>query len=59
VNLIPKLWTLEDCSDRKLNKTTSSQDLLILLKLMDKREEKPVYIYKQGWKFIHKNYKAC
>jgi hypothetical protein len=22
-------------------------------------KESPVYIYKQGWKFIHKKYKAC
>jgi hypothetical protein len=47
------------CSDRKLNKTTSSQVLLFLLTLMEKREEKLVYIYKQGWKSIHKKYKAC
>jgi hypothetical protein len=49
VNLIPKLWTLEDCSDRKLNKTASSQVFLILLTLMEKREEKPdIYIDKDG-----------
>jgi hypothetical protein len=59
VNIIHKLRTLEDALTKKLNKTTSSQVLLLLLTLMEKREEKPIYVYKQGWKSIHKKYKAC